>query len=832
MKTSRSTRVPARAAAWRWCAIVVLGVLAIVPGAARAQDLPATPPPIRSKDLERLLQAMEAGPESRAAAVAAFDAYVDRWQRLRDETIRPLQASMAAALAKVPAMPSMEDAEELAGGVVHTAGAEAEAEAEAYQARVAEWQRAWEDREASKKAALEPFRARAASVSTDVRAAERALFEAVRATAASDASRAAVDREELVRRRRIAVASREDLRGQPWMPLTFPSLPTGAPADDALRARLDARIMAWERASAEALEQGASAEEFVRRRLLAAAEVAAMLPADVGAPWIRGVRGRAANQLGLWGIDPSAGLASALGDRATPEVRARMDRWADERDALLVEALAAGDAEAADDVAADDAAADDEAAPSAASLRIALMQRDQELSDTALAELAALIDDPAFGKEALQMKLMQESWKRRPDDEGGPRFAGESVMRGAMARSRAAVGGDQPEDGEEADPFGPDNMEWIASAGTIRRADLEPVRARLGIPDEATSLWNQLCDDLVATSAEVDSEMKSFIKEAEQDRGAGRGLVERRRAIGRRSEAAEMAWFDAVAAAFPSIPAEALDAERGRRAVRRAVEGGSIFLVQVRMVGNRWIDADLDRAADACSSDARRAAARPLADWRGAQAAAVNDLVACSERMFERMVAAHEAMQAAAADGNEAGIAAFDGFQRVQADYQREVDEVSRRAEATLAASTQAVAEAMPRPQGAVFRRGVRRQMHPEVYRDQDRVDAAIDAALGDPSLTPDQRGAAAAAWGESQTRFEGIAERLIAQSAKTDRAMADMFGDMLGAAAGEAGASEMERAALASDDLAYDQAELRARTVRRVRAAVGDRVADAHGVR
>jgi hypothetical protein len=121
--------------------------------------------------------------------------------------------------------------------------------------------------------------------------------------------------------------------------------------------------------------------------------------------------------------------------------------------------------------------------------------------------------------------------------------------------------------------------------------------------------------------------------------------------------------------------------------------------------------------------------------------------------------------------------------------------------------------------------------MHPEVYRDQDRVDAAIDAALGDPSLTPDQRGAAATAWGESQTRFEGIAERLIAQSAKTDRAMADMFGDML-ADGDDGGPSEMERAALASDDLAYDQAELRARTVRRVRAAVGDRVADAHGVR
>ncbi|MFM8643091.1 MAG: hypothetical protein ACKOEP_09700, partial [Phycisphaerales bacterium] len=221
-------------AGWKGLVLAFVGALALVPGMARAQDLPATPPPIRSKDLERLLQSMEAGPEARAAAVAAFDAYVDRWQRLRDETIRPLQASMAAALAKVPAM---QDAEELAGGLVpHAAGAEAEAEAEAYQARLAEWQRAWEEREAAKKAALEPFRARAAGVSTDVRAAERVLFEAMSATAASDASRAAVDREELVRRRRIAVASREDLRGQPSMPLTFPSLPTGAPADEAMRA--------------------------------------------------------------------------------------------------------------------------------------------------------------------------------------------------------------------------------------------------------------------------------------------------------------------------------------------------------------------------------------------------------------------------------------------------------------------------------------------------------------------------------------------------------------------------------------------------------------------
>ena len=817
MTTSRSIHRAARMVARRLGTIAVVCVLALACGTARAQGIPQTPPPIRSKDLNRMLEAMQAGAEARSAAVAAFDAYVDRWQRLRDETVRPLQASMAAALAKAPgaAGPEMDfGVPDAPAGDAQTP-AEAEAAAAAMSAEIEEYRRAMEARDGARAAALEPFRARAAAVPNDVRAAERAFFELVRATATSDAQRAVVEREELVRRRRIALASRPDLRASFGLTLTFPSLPAGVPADEALRARIDACIIAWERASTASLEQGGTADEFRSRRIAAAVEVAAMMPDEVGTRWVRGVRGRAANALGLWGIDPAAGLESALGDRATPEVRARIDRWAEERDALVVQAAAPPPAPV-DGVAASD--------------RMALMMRDRELSEAALTDLAALIADPALDKDALETKLMAESWKRRPDDDGDARFSGESMMRSAMERSIATLGGDEAADAgdsEDADPFDPAMMERIASAGTIRRADLELVRARLGIPDEGATLWDQLCDDLVAKSADIESEMKSIVQAAAE----GRGMVERSRAIARRREAAETAWFDAVAAAFPSIPAEAIDAERGRRAVRRAVEGGSIFLVQARMTGNRWIDADLDRAADGCSPDARRAAARPLADWRGAQAAAVNDLIACSERMVERMVAAQEAMQAAAADGNAASMAAFEGFQKAQADYQREVDEVSRRAEATLAASTQAVAEAMPRPQGAVFRRGVRRQMHPEVYRDQDRVDAAIDAALGDPSLTPDQRGAAAAAWGESQTRFEGIAERLIAQSAKTDRAMADMFGDML-ADGDDGGPSEMERAALASDDLAYDQAELRARTVRRVRAAVGDRVADAHGVR
>ena len=817
----RSIHPAAWSVARRSVAIAVVWVLALACGTARAQGIPQTPPPIRSKDLNRMLEAMQAGAEARAAAVAAFDAYVDRWQRLRDETVRPLQASMAAALAKAPgaAEPDMDfGVPDAPAGEAQTP-AEAEAAAAAMSARVEEFRRAMEARDGARAAALEPFRARAAAVPNDVRAAERAFFELLRATATSDAQRAVVEREELVRRRRIAVASRPDLRTSFGLALTFPSLPAGVPADEALRARMDACIMAWERASTASLEQGGRADEFRSRRLAAAVEVAAMMPDEVGTRWIRGVRGRAANALGLWGIDPAAGLESALGDRATPEVRARIDRWAEERDALVVQA------------AAQPAAPVDGAAPWD---RMALMTRDRELSEAALTDLVAFIADPALDKDALEAKLMAESWKRRPDDDGGVRFAGESMMRSAMERSIATLGGDEAADAgdsHDADLFDPAMMERIASAGTIRRADLEPVRSRLGVPDEGATLWNQLCDDLVAKSADIESETKSFVQAAAE----GRGMVERSRAIARRREATETAWFDSVAAAFPSIPAEAIDAERGRRAVRRVTESGSLFLMQARMTGNRWIDADLDRAADACAPDARRAAAAPLADWRRAQVAAVGDLVACSERMVERMTAAQEAMQAAAADyaeGEGVGFAVFEEFQKAQTDYQRDVAEVARRAEAMQAASVQAVADAMPRPQAAVFRRSLRRQMHPEVYRDQDRVDAAIDSVLGDPSLSADQRGAVAAAWGESQTRFEGIAERLVAQSARNDRAMADMFVDMMGAAGSDGGPSDMERAATESDDLAFDQAELRARTVRRVRAAVGDRVADAHGVR
>ncbi|NBQ16586.1 MAG: hypothetical protein EBU31_18710, partial [Proteobacteria bacterium] len=50
-----------------------------------------TPAPLTSADLERIVKAAALPDAERPAINAAFDAYVEGWQRLRDGTLRPLR---------------------------------------------------------------------------------------------------------------------------------------------------------------------------------------------------------------------------------------------------------------------------------------------------------------------------------------------------------------------------------------------------------------------------------------------------------------------------------------------------------------------------------------------------------------------------------------------------------------------------------------------------------------------------------------------------------------------------------------------------------------------
>jgi hypothetical protein len=167
----------------------------------------------------------------------------------------------------------------------------------------------------------------------------------------------------------------------------------------------------------------------------------------------------------------------------------------------------------------------------------------------------------------------------------------------------------------------------------------------------------------------------------------------------------------------------------------------------------------------------------------------------------------------------------------------RDLDESARRAEAEQVAAVESVAGAVAPAQAAIFRRGLLRQQHPEVYRAQDQLDAAIDKALADAALDGDQKVAVVVAWEESRTRFDPIAVALIAAARDAEAAM----GAMMGAGGGSDRKSQeamvarvraQQESSARRAALQYDAAELRAHTVRAVRQAIGDAKADAAGVR
>jgi hypothetical protein len=62
----------------------------------------------------------------------------------------------------------------------------------------------------------------------------------------------------------------------------------------------------------------------------------------------------------------------------------------------------------------------------------------------------------------------------------------------------------------------------------------------------------------------------------------------------------------------------------------------------------------------------------------------------------------------------------------------RDLDEASARADAEQRAAEVAIASSLSPALAAQFRHAVRRQTYPEIYRDHDRLDAAIGRAMAD----------------------------------------------------------------------------------------------------
>ena len=778
--------------------LVMLAAVAwICPSLARRSDAEmsvATPVPVRSRDIEVLAKDIEASPALRAAFGEAMDTYVAQWQALRDGELARAHREQAAvkdareALANAKAVP-IQDA--LCRAIVAAVAADPSS-TDTQREAVESW---------------------------SIRAMRQALLR--------------------------ALVAFEAVTTAPAELAAFPYPPAAALADRSVREAVEHRIKRFERDSIGLLErdlrracdlglravddesldlpsqgQDASRLHGIQAHCVASlkaiADVAALLPADQREAWLRNARRRVILfQLepdpGTIGIDPET-VVKTIPDGAKDAVDARIARWQADRDAA-------------------EASVGESATPAELHAR---MQAVRAVDDAALADLRAIHDDGMMDPELLRRQAIKRHMEARiravrADPDGSPGWsASNAAIELANQRAERAAGidpGGAPEEGI-GQRFG-----GMAGLGVLRRAELESIRSRLGLADVDRSLWDSLASDLMArlgvssrTAVDAFVELGPDAVDPSDQR-----TIDVCDAFLVGTSAAESSWFDAVIAAFPGVDRVLVDRERGRRSMLRVIESSGMYLMMPRLAGNRWIDVDLDVAADALPAELLGALEPALAAWRASKTEALVRL-----RDTVRRGMAELSSQRGGSATSAAARAEQDAAVRVR--LARDLDDAARRAESDQQAAAAKVAQALPPPQAALFRRGLGRQEFPEVYREQDLLDAAIDRALSDASLDGEQKVAVAVAWEESRSRFDTIAASLADMIRKSERAVGEWVGavriDPGGKGSGTDRVEVQRQTATRRQALEYDASELRARTVRAIRRSIGDDRADAAGVR
>lgn len=785
---------------------------ALVSPAAWAQfgwnDDDGASPPISSAQVEGLLAKLDADPAFRAAAGKALDAYVKRWQALRDGELRTAvqakrdtEAAMRAARAQAQEQGAKTD------------DAPAPMPATGMGRQYA--------------AAVE----RLGRVRAQVRDGEAELFKALR-DAAPERAKSSIEDAALLRRRRIAAACAEIL----WsVPLRLPRVPDELLTDPQVKDAVQARLRAWSKAATEELERGcrvrsglATPEDMARNQevataadgttdwlkveptgvyrrsqMAAIADIAKLLPATGREAWLRSAR----RSLAAWVMSvypnsvPSERVRAEIGDRMNAEGQARFDRWLADREVLDQRALDTNDW----------------------SERSTIGEQLKALDAAALADLSKSTGTESIGRENFAEDLTREqaampattveSLEADRDEDLTSRvgWGRDSTMERIRSRTAAALGEDATEEGAPT-VGGEPAMEQMVALRSLKQADTVAIRDRLGIPDARHELWDTLANDALAQTeaarAESSEAFGKLMRFGDGGNSGEEGLAARRRFMAA-AGAAEERWFDAIAAAFPEVGKESIDAERGRRALRRTVEASALMLMLSRYSGNRWIDVDLDLATDGLSPAARAKAASALSDWRLRKAAAIDAIVAATERLMERMMQ----MAKARPDGQDA----MTQYQEAMARYKRDADETSRRGRAEQLGAIETIADALGGREGAAFRRAVQRRAFPEIYRAQDSAEAIFDRAMADPSIPAERKVEIAEAWDRLTTGFDPIAARLIKASEASEEAM----GNMMGGASDDGMVDRVQDASHKAAELAaaeYDAEELRAHAARRLR--------------
>ena len=814
---------------------LLVAVTSVHAGTAPPSD---PPPPLRTRDLTAWVGEIKPDERTRAVMEQSFDACVERWIEVRDQTVRPAQA-------KVDAAP--DDAAAL---------------------------------EARQRAVSRAFEA--------MRTAERSMFDAVRAAGLNPEQTAALERIEQTRARKRAAAV---VRG---MSLGLPRVRGMRDLSADQRAAVEAKVRAWEQAATPLIDRLAQASvdpkmaeqtAALGRKLLASQrsavrEIAAMLPVPEAAEFLEAFRRRVLSGSGMGGF-PSASPMD-MRDRLDPEKHAaaleRLRAWEQARaeldearlDAMLAEppspealqelASRAAKLNAESAAAIAEAAGMPELATPTMRLEIGGEGGDIDMEDLALGGGGMMVfssgggGDPGMGGNA--MVIMQSSdampaggaeismqtstiavvgtTAGEPLDirpEGGDPVVAASVAAGAATARAMTEGMNVVVSDASVEPNGDAAVGFMAASGPrpMSRQDIERMRTQLRVPDAQRAIWDALAEDLLKASGDwmkAGPGSNGMFGVAMPAPGQSADAFMAAQAA-RRAELAriEDGWFANVKSGVSGVDASELATEQSRRALARAqaaLRGGGLMMST--LLTSRQLRLDLDRAAADLSPEGRTKCAAALQAWR---AQMIAELTTAQSQMDEAMKVQMAFMQSTVQTDDEGGVNASANFtidekQAAQIERARKpLEETIARIDASQRAAVDAVASTLPAADALAFRRTARRQTHPEAFRSQEKVDAAVTRVLALPDLSTARVEAVSKLADDFRTRSDALAERSIERTDKSDSAMSGV----LQGGPGEDPQQMMrkmqtlQRADRSRGDAAYDREELNARTLRRLRA-------------
>ena len=320
----------------------VVAALLAVSGTARAGTLRQfqVPKPVTSADIEKVVKDAAIPQGERAAVEAAFDAYVDEWQRLRDRTLRPLGVDVVQFESKSRA--SMD--------ALRGQQADSEQTPEQVQAVEEAYRRNFDEVQAARAELL----VRARQAYERVGQLDARLLAALRAGPRSDQQTQVIDALAQGRAQKLAAAqlrsadslySGRMLSRLPAAPKDLEPAVTAAFRERMARLDRDS-LKLLQRVAESSLAEGdntqATAEasgKLIDLRLKTIDDLGALLTGEARSAWVESARNRMLRSMYAGVRVPQAAVVEAIGDRMDAPTRKRLERWNSERRVIEDELL-------------------------------------------------------------------------------------------------------------------------------------------------------------------------------------------------------------------------------------------------------------------------------------------------------------------------------------------------------------------------------------------------------------------------------------------------------------------------------------------------------------